>query len=167
MWLLFVQLCPVIYYCGKTVLSQRENPLIFVKCLDIVIKGILLVLRQMYLQHLAVDFTAQSEVWPWWLCLIISWLRNACLSPFSLIILPRSRLGKILGKWKLSPGSWWDEVNLKLPCSWILKVLAHFYKLWQKDIINVSEVLLIFLYCSLVSVPVVFQCSIFSLLEGK
>lgn len=137
------------------------------KWLDIVMRRILLVLRQMYLQHLAVDFTAQSEVWPWWLCLIISWLRNVCLSLLSLITLPRSRLGKILGKWKLSPGSWWDEVNLKLPYSWILKVLAHFYKLWQKDIINVSEVLLISLYCSLASVPVVFQCSIFLLLEGR
>lgn len=137
------------------------------KCLDIVMRGILLVLRQMYLQHLAVDFTAQSEVWPWWLCLIISWLRDVCLSPLSLIILPRSRLGKILGKWELSPGSWWGEVNLKLPNSWILKVLAHFYKLWQKDIINVSEVLLISLYCSLASIPVVFQCSILLLLEGR
>lgn len=137
------------------------------KCLDTVMRRILLVFRQMYLQHLAADFTAQSEVWPWWLCLIISWLRNVCLSSLSLIILPRSRLGKILHKWKLSPGSWWDEVNLKLPYSWILKVLAHFYKLWQKDIINVSEVLLISFYCSLANVPVVFQCSIFLLLEGR
>lgn len=47
------------------------------------------------------------------------------------------------------------------------KVLAHFYKLWQKDIINVSEVLLIFLYCSLATVPVVFHCSIFFITGRK
>lgn len=43
---------------------------------------------------------------------------------------------------------------------------STFLQALAEDIINVSEVLLIFLYCSLASVPVVFHRSIVLVLEG-